>query len=124
MKDSEENDPDKITVNTLLILAELKKLEEIILDQKDLKDGEFKSKDNQDIEDKFEKYPRNFGSFCFRLNVWVLEAFLQLVIRKGWKRQTSITKAMLLFIDHYEDDENAENTEDDENDEDEINDNN
>jgi hypothetical protein len=35
MKDIEKNDPDKITLNTLLILAELKKLEEIILDLKD-----------------------------------------------------------------------------------------
>jgi hypothetical protein len=56
--------------------------------------------------------------------VWVLEAFFQLVMKKGWKKQTSITKAMLLFIDHYEDYEDAENAEDDENDEDEINDNN
>jgi len=125
MKDSEENDPDKITLNTLF--SQLKKLEEIILDQKDLKDlkdlkeakeakeakdGEFKLEDNQDIEEKFEKYPDNIGRHSFRLNRWVLQEFLQLVRRKRWKIQTSITKAMLLFIDHYE---NAE---------DEINENN
>ncbi len=53
MKDSEdrvnniflgpENDQEKITLNTLLILSELKELKEIILDQKE---GDLKLKDN------------------------------------------------------------------------------
>ena len=85
MKDSEdrvnniflgaENDQEKITLNTLLILSELKELKEIILDQKE---GDLKE-------------------------------FLQLVNRKDWKIQTSITKALLLFINKYKDDEDKMN---------------
>jgi hypothetical protein len=116
MKDSEdrvnniflgpENDQEKITLNTLLILSELKELKEIILDQKE---GDLKLKDNQEIEEKFEEYPDNVGPHTFRVNTWVLKEFLQLVNRKDWKIQTSITKALLLFINKYKDDEDKMN---------------
>ena len=81
MKDSEDR-VNNITLNTLLILSELKELKEIILDQKE---GDLKLKDNQEIEDKFEKYPDTFGPDTFRLNTWILEEFLQLVDKKDWK---------------------------------------
>lgn len=99
MKDSEDR-VNNITLNTLF--DQLKELKEIILDQKE---GDLKLKDNQEIEDKFEKYPDTVGLHTFRLNMWILEEFLQLVDKKDWKIQTSISKAMLLFIDNYKDDE-------------------
>jgi hypothetical protein len=95
MKDSEDR-VNNITLNTLF--DQLKELKEIILEKKE---GDLKLKDNQEIEDKFEQYPDTVGLHTFRLNMWILEEFLQLVDKKDWKIQTSISKAMLLFIDNY-----------------------
>ena len=61
-------------------------------------------KKGQKIEELFEEFPNVNSPHSVRSNDWLLAELQRIARKKNWSTQSAVNKALLLFIDHYQED--------------------
>jgi len=61
-------------------------------------------KKGQEIEELFEEFPNVNSPHSVRSNDWLLAELQRIARKKNWSTQSAVNKALLLFIDHYQED--------------------
>lgn len=61
--------------------------------------------DREDIESRFEAFPKDTAVHAFRCNSWIVKEVYKIAEKKKWTIKKSINIAMLLFIENYQEDE-------------------